>query len=125
MLSSVTQIAIGLGLLGVVLWLDDGSVFESYEEPPPRDGWEGPESPWVRNEVQDDRDVRSHFSQRGWFTVTDVARALQSRGFRGKPSGSANRDANNLIGRWISEGKLEKRNARSGRPLYRLKSISV
>jgi hypothetical protein len=121
----IAQVAFGISVFGIALWLDDASENESHTERAPSEDPEFPESPWVRDEVRDDRGIRSSFSHRGWFTVTDVARELQGRGGNCKPSGSANRDAHELIGRWLSEGKLEKRNVRSGRPLYQLKSSSV
>ena len=64
--------------------------------------------PWPRRrDLEQDEPVRSRLPDDDWFNVTDVARALQNRPTERKPSGSAGRDARELIARWMRDGIIE------------------
>ena len=125
MLPAITRIAVGLGLIGlaaVVARPAAGKAKTRYSRKPKSNATNGETVPWVRDAIDDDGDIRTTFKGAGWFTVTDVARALQGRGDDHKPSGSANRDARLLVNRWASQGLLERRGGHlRGNRRYRLK----
>jgi hypothetical protein len=79
------------------------------------------EVPWPPGrDLQDDRAIRHWLSQKEWFTVTDLARALQNAPPGRKPSGSAGRDARALADRWLRERTVSLHHfGPSGRPFYR------
>ena len=65
-------------------------------------------APWPRRrDLLDDAAICARLPTNRWFTVTDVARALQNVPPGRKPSGSAGRDARSLIDGWVRRGIVE------------------
>jgi hypothetical protein len=79
------------------------------------------EVPWPTGRDLDDKQaIRDRLLHAEWFTVTELARALQKAPLGRKPSGSAGRDARMLAARWVDEGTLELQYfGPSGRAFYR------
>ncbi len=79
------------------------------------------EAPWPPGrDILNDQEVRRRLPSVDWFTMTDVARALQNAPAWRKPSGSAGRDARTLIDRWVRERIVRfDRFGPSRRPFYR------
>lgn len=79
-------------------------------------------APWpTARDLSDDTAIVEGLSLTGWFTVTDLARALQGVPAWRKPSGSAGRDARAVVERWVRERRVESaRFGPSRRLFYRL-----
>ena len=77
--------------------------------------------PWPQGrDLIDGSLIRARLAPRAWFTVTDVARALQNVPTWWKPSGSAGRDARVLLEWWLDEGSVERQHfGPSLRPFFR------
>ncbi len=66
--------------------------------------------PWPKTrDLSDNRSIRIRLPADRWFTVTDIARALQHAPSGRKPSGSAGRDARTLLDKWMRQGLIEVR----------------
>ncbi|MBW1687781.1 MAG: hypothetical protein JRS35_22315 [Deltaproteobacteria bacterium] len=74
----------------------------------------------VGRDLDNEGPIRERLGVFDWFTATDVARALQNASDGRRPSGSAGRDARDLIDRWRQERVVEVgRPGHSGRRVYR------
>ena len=79
------------------------------------------ELPWPKSrDLSHDEEIRARLSAKDWFSMTDVARALQKAPRGRRPSGSAGRDARTLLNRWLHQGIVEVgRFGPSGRRFFR------
>jgi hypothetical protein len=110
MLHRIAQLAFAFGLVALA-WRFGGKGSKT----------QSAEAPWPPGrDILNDQEVRRRLSSADWFTVTDVARALQNAPEWRKPSGSAGRDARTMIDRWVNERIVRfERFGPSHRPFYR------
>ncbi len=110
MLHRIAQLAFAFGIVALA-WRFGGKGSKALST----------EAPWPPGrDILNDQEVRSRLPAVDWFTVTDVARALQNAPAWRKPSGSAGRDARTLIERWVRERIVRfDRFGPSRRPFYR------
>ena len=102
MLRPIVQLTVVIALFAFAWKL------ERAESKSRRRGTDNPEAPWPSSRgALSDETIKDRLPSDGWFTLTDLARAVQGAPAWRKPSGSAGRDARTVIERWVRERRVE------------------